>query len=45
MRYLRETLTNVWDQLNPSEPDARFLAIFFASAMALFAIAFLIGHL
>lgn len=44
MRYLREACIAVWDHLNPSEPGKFYLAIFFASAMTLFLIAYLIGQ-
>ena len=44
MRHIREACIAVWDQLNPSEPGPHFLAIFFATAMALFVIAYLIGQ-
>ena len=44
MRYLREAFSAVWHQLNPSEPDTSYLAIFFGTAMVLFLIAILIGQ-
>ena len=44
MRHLREACIAVWDQLNPSEPGKHYLTIFFATAMALFVVAYLIGQ-
>lgn len=44
MRSLRDACAFVWDQLNPSEPGPHYLAVFFATAMALFVIAYAIGH-
>lgn len=44
MQYLRDACVAAWDHLNPSEPSKYFLAAFFAAAMALFLIAYLIGQ-
>ena len=44
MRSIRQTCATVWDQLNPSEPGPHYLIKFFATAMALFFVAYLIGQ-
>jgi hypothetical protein len=44
MPSIREACVSLWNDLNPPEPTARYLAKFFAVAVVLFAIAFLIGH-
>lgn len=44
VRSIRDACAAVWDQLNPSEPGVGFLATFFAAAMTLFLIGFLIGQ-
>ncbi len=43
MRTIRDACAALWHQLNPSEPSSGFLATFFASAMVLFAVAYIIG--
>ena len=45
MRPFREACAALWSRLNPSEPNAAFLATLMATALALFAIALVIGQL
>ncbi len=44
MQAIRETCAALWDQLNPSEPSPHFLIKFFATAIVLFLIAYMIGQ-
>ncbi|WP_380058937.1 hypothetical protein ACFE33_15565 (plasmid) [Falsihalocynthiibacter sp. SS001] len=35
---------SVWDALNPEEPSTKYLVIWFAVAITVFAVGFAIGH-
>ena len=40
---MRDLLAGIWQRLNPAEPTPLYLLSFFAAALCLFVIAFLIG--